>query len=119
SAPAQASWPTRCRPSNWTKPGPRRAACWRRCSRRPCPARYPERMGFRIGRDENMAAGGRGKRILLTMFVLCLLVAGAVAFWGWWHYTAFTDAPLAGLGADRTLQVERGDSFKRVLTRLR
>src|SRR5690606_42144505 len=35
------------------------------------------------------------------------------------HYTGFADAPLSGIEAGETLRVERGDSFRRVLSRLR
>ncbi|MEM5419397.1 hypothetical protein V2W23_14315, partial [Staphylococcus gallinarum] len=35
------------------------------------------------------------------------------------RYTGFADAPLAGVQAGQTFVVERGDSFQRVLGRLR
>ncbi|HRP72187.1 MAG TPA: endolytic transglycosylase MltG [Luteimonas sp.] len=70
-----------------------------------------------------MAAEGRRKRgcglFLGVFFVLSALLAGAVAFWAYDRYTAFADVPLSGLEAGDTLLVERGDSFKRVLSKLR
>src|SRR5690606_10976856 len=58
----------------------------------------------------------RGLRLL---FVLSALVAGAAAFFLYERYTGFADAPLAGIEAGETLRVEPGDSFRRVLSRLR
>ncbi len=59
------------------------------------------------------------KRALAILFVLSALVAGAVALWGYTRYAAFTDGPLAGLEAGESLVVEPGDSFRRVLGKLR
>lgn len=58
----------------------------------------------------------RGLRLL---FVLSALVAGAAAFWLYDRYTGFADAPLSGIEAGETVRVERGDSFRRVLSKLR
>src|SRR5690606_1337915 len=58
-------------------------------------------------------------RALRLLFVLSALVAGAAAFFVYEHYTGFADAPLSGIEAGETLRVERGDSFRRVLSRLR
>ena len=66
-----------------------------------------------------MAAKGRTGRILATVFVLSALLAGGVAYWAWERYTGFADAPLSGIAPGDTLLVERGDSFKRVLAKLR
>ncbi|TWG94532.1 UPF0755 protein [Luteimonas sp. J16] len=59
------------------------------------------------------------RRTLGVLFVLSALAAGAVAYWLYDRYTGFADAPLSGIEAGTTLQVERGDSFRRVLARLR
>lgn len=66
-----------------------------------------------------MAAKGSWRRILGIFFVLSALLAGAAAYWAWDRYTGFADAPLSGLDAGDSLVVERGDSFKRVLAKLR
>ena len=58
-------------------------------------------------------------RGLWLVFVLTALAAGAAAVWLYDHNTGFADAPLAGLEAGATVRVERGDSFRRVLSRLR
>ena len=58
-------------------------------------------------------------RGLWLPFVLTALAAGAAAVWLYDHYTGFADAPLAGIEAGATVRVERGDSFRRVLSRLR
>src|SRR5690606_41849700 len=59
------------------------------------------------------------RRTLGVLFVLSALVAGAGAYWLYDRYTGFADAPLSGIEAGTTLQVARGDSFRRVLARLR
>ncbi|KGM57527.1 aminodeoxychorismate lyase [Lysobacter arseniciresistens ZS79] len=53
------------------------------------------------------------------LFVLLLVAAGAVAWWAWQRYTAFADAPLAGLEQGDSIVVERGDSFPVVIGKLR
>ena len=58
-------------------------------------------------------------RGLWLLFVFTALAAGAAAVWLYDHYTGFADAPLAGLESGATVRVERGDSFRRVLSRLR
>ncbi len=61
----------------------------------------------------------RGRRIGLFL-LLCLLALGAVAAYLLHdRYTGFADAPLAGVQAGQTFVVEGGDSFQRVLGRLR
>jgi UPF0755 protein len=59
------------------------------------------------------------KRLVAIVFVLSALIAGAVALWGYTRYTAFTDGPLSGLEAGGSLVVEPGDSFRRVLAKIR
>ena len=59
------------------------------------------------------------RRTLGVLFVLSALLAGAAAYWLYDRYTGFADAPLSGIAAGDTLQVERGDSFRRVLGKLR
>ncbi|MGY1519566.1 endolytic transglycosylase MltG [Luteimonas sp. A482] len=66
-----------------------------------------------------MAKAPRRWRGLRLLFVLSALVAGAAAFFLSERYTGFADAPLSGIEAGDTLRVERGDSFRRVLSRLR
>ena len=66
-----------------------------------------------------MAKGGSLWRGLRLLFVLSALLAGAAAFFLYDRYTGFADAPLSGIEAGETLRVERGDSFRRVLSRLR
>ena len=66
-----------------------------------------------------MAAEGRRRRGLGLLFVISALLAGAAAVWLYDHYTGFADAPLPGIEQGQTLRVERGDSFVRVLARLR
>ncbi|MCD9028463.1 endolytic transglycosylase MltG [Luteimonas sp. BDR2-5] len=57
--------------------------------------------------------------ILVGLFlVLSVLLVGA-GYFLYERYTRFADAPLAGLAADQTFVVARGDSFQRVLGRLR
>ena len=66
-----------------------------------------------------MAKGTSRWRGLRLLFVLSALFAGAAAFFLYDRYTGFADAPLAGIEEGETLRVERGDSFRRVLARLR
>ena len=61
----------------------------------------------------------RRKRAFGLFFVLSALLAGAAAYWAWDRYTGFADAPLSGIDAGESLVVARGDSFKRVLGKLR
>jgi len=51
-------------------------------------------------------------------FVTALLV-GALGYWAFSRYSGFADAPIAGLKAGDTVQVEPGDSFPIVLDKLR
>jgi UPF0755 protein len=53
------------------------------------------------------------------LFVVTALLAGALGYWAVSRYLGFADAPLAGLQAGDSVQVERGDSFAAVLDKLR
>ncbi len=58
----------------------------------------------------------RGPGLILLLLVLAL---GAAALFLYQRYAAFADGPLTGVDADQTVVVERGDSFQRVLAKLR
>src|SRR3546814_13498092 len=66
-----------------------------------------------------MSAPGKRRHGLRAFFVLSALLVGAFAYWAYDRYTGFVDTPVSGLEACDTLVVERGDSFARVLRRLR
>src|SRR3546814_7870477 len=66
-----------------------------------------------------MSAPGKRRHDLRAFFVLSALLVGAFAYWAYDRYTGFVDTPVSGLEAGDTLVVERGDSFARVLRRLR
>ncbi|MCA0393357.1 MAG: endolytic transglycosylase MltG [Proteobacteria bacterium] len=66
-----------------------------------------------------MSASSGCKRVVIVFFVVSALLAGSAAYWLYDRYTRFADAPLAGIGENATLVVERGDSLRRVLARLR
>lgn len=57
--------------------------------------------------------------VLLSGVVVIALLAGVAAFLLHARYTRFADAPMTGLADAGTLVVARGDSFQRVLGRLR
>ena len=59
------------------------------------------------------------KRIVLVLFVLSALAAGAVGWWAWNGYQRFANSPLPGVEAGDNLVVERGDTLRRVVWRLR
>ena len=59
------------------------------------------------------------KRIVLVLFLLSALVAGAAGWWAWTHYQGFAHAPLSGVEAGDNLLVERGDTLRSVVARLR
>ncbi|NZA26928.1 endolytic transglycosylase MltG [Luteimonas sp. SJ-92] len=61
----------------------------------------------------------RRRGLLFALFVGSALVAGALFAWGHARYQAFVDGPLSGIEAGDSLFVERGDSFQRVLAKLR
>ncbi len=52
-------------------------------------------------------------------FIITALVAGALAYLAWDRYQGFAHGPLPGIEEGETLVVERGDSFLRVLEKLR
>lgn len=56
---------------------------------------------------------------LRALFVLSALLVGAFAYWAFDRYDGFVDAPLSGLQAGERLVVARGDSFAKVLGKLR
>jgi UPF0755 protein len=66
-----------------------------------------------------MSTKSRLKRAFGVLFVFSALLAGTLAYWGYTRYSGFADQPLAGLEAGDSVVVERGDSFQRVLARLR
>lgn len=59
------------------------------------------------------------KRIVLALFLLSALAAGAAGWWAWNGYQRFANAPLPGVEAGDSLVVERGDTLRSVVTRLR
>jgi len=66
-----------------------------------------------------MSPAGKRRRGFRAFFVLSALLIGAFAYWAYDRYTSFADVPLSGLQAGDSLVVERGDSFAKVLQRLR
>lgn len=56
--------------------------------------------------------------LLISILLVALLAALAVAAFGWQRYQAFADTPLAGLQAGDSIVVERGDSLPAVIARL-
>ncbi|MFT3756820.1 MAG: endolytic transglycosylase MltG [Pseudoxanthomonas sp.] len=61
----------------------------------------------------------RGCRNIAIVFVLLLLAAAAAGAWLWQRYDGFANRPLTGLQAGDSLVVESGDSFAKVLRKLR
>lgn len=59
------------------------------------------------------------KRILGTLFVVSALVVGGAAYWAYARYLAFADAAFPGVADGTSLVVEPGDSFRRVLAKVR
>ncbi len=59
------------------------------------------------------------RRIVLILFVLTALAAGAAGWWAWSGYQRFAHAPLEGIESGDSLVVERGDTLRRVVGRLR
>ena len=59
------------------------------------------------------------KRIVLVLFVLSALAAGAAGWWAWSGYQRFAASPLPGIEAGDNLMVERGDTLRSVVARLR
>ena len=59
------------------------------------------------------------KRVLLVLFLLSAVIAGAVGYQAWTGYQRFANAPMAGVEAGDNLVVERGDTLRSVVARLR
>ncbi|MDE2406613.1 MAG: endolytic transglycosylase MltG [Xanthomonadaceae bacterium] len=55
------------------------------------------------------------KRFVLVLLVILLAVVG----WLGWQYLRFADAPLTGIAADASVQLERGDNLGKLLKKLR
>ncbi|CAN5578387.1 endolytic transglycosylase MltG [soil metagenome] len=66
-----------------------------------------------------MAAKGSVGRAFVVLLVISILLVGGAAYWAWDRYTGFADTPLSGVAQGETLLVQRGDSFNRVLSKLR
>jgi len=61
-------------------------------------------------------AGGVMLRLLIALFLLALLGASAYV---WFDYRRFTDAPLTIEGANATIDVARGSSYRNIVDQLR
>ncbi|MGQ4659750.1 endolytic transglycosylase MltG [Lysobacter sp. F6437] len=57
--------------------------------------------------------------MFLLLLIVLAIAAAVVGAWAWQRYTAFADAPLAGLQQGDSVVIERGDSFPTVIARLR
>ena len=66
-----------------------------------------------------MASLLRGCRNIVIVFMLLAAAAIAAGVYVWHRYDAFADRPIAGLKAGDAVMVESGDSFARVLRKLR
>ena len=66
-----------------------------------------------------MSSKRKPRRGIGALFVITALLAGALAFWAFDRYHGFADVPVAGIGADSSIVIERGDSFNAVLRKLR
>lgn len=66
-----------------------------------------------------MASLLRGCRNIVVFFVLLAVVAAAGGVYVWQRYQGFANQPIAGLQAGDAVMVESGDSFARVLHKLR
>ena len=66
-----------------------------------------------------MSAPGKRRRAIGLLFVLSALLAGVLAYLAWNHHQGFAHGPLSGIEEGDTVLVERGDSFLRVLEKLR
>ncbi|MEL1264899.1 endolytic transglycosylase MltG [Pseudoxanthomonas putridarboris] len=61
----------------------------------------------------------RGCRFIVIAFFLLLALAAGAALWLWQDYRNFADAPIGGVAAGSTVEVDRGDAFPTVLRKLR
>lgn len=59
------------------------------------------------------------RRLLLWLFLLLALAAAGLAWWLWQDYQRFAETPLDFGSQELLLLIERGDSFRNVLKRLR
>ena len=66
-----------------------------------------------------MSGGGRRRLAVGLFFVVSALLAGLLAYMAYARYQGFAHGPLSGIEEGDTLLVERGDSFLRVLDKLR
>lgn len=67
-----------------------------------------------------MASGcKRGCRNIVVVALLLVLGAAIFGAWMWQRYDHFADQPIAGLHAGDSMSVESGDSFAKVLRKLR
>ncbi len=62
---------------------------------------------------------GIGLKAVGLFLLLAAVLVGGAAYVLYDRYTRFADAPVSGVAEDQTFVVERGDSFQRVLGRLR
>ena len=60
----------------------------------------------------------RGKSALRTLLLLALLAAAGGVAWGWYDFSRFASAPLAGAGPDQSIDVARGSSLRGVVAQL-
>lgn len=58
-------------------------------------------------------------RFLGWTFLIAVVAAGVGGWLVWQDYQRFADSPLALYGEERVLEVQRGDSFRHVLARMR
>lgn len=70
-------------------------------------------------RQRRRARGGILRRLLGFLVTLMVLAAIAIAVWFGFDYSRFTDAPLAVRGADQTIEIGKGESFKTIVSDLR
>ncbi|MGY0634424.1 endolytic transglycosylase MltG [Luteimonas sp. A478] len=66
-----------------------------------------------------MSAKGGRRRAIGLFFVVSALLAGVFAYLAYARWQNFVDGPLTGIDEGQTLVVERGDSFLRMLDKLR
>jgi len=61
----------------------------------------------------------RGCRTIALTLLLLILAAAAVGAWFWQRYTSFADQPLQQITQPHSVEVASGDSFARVLRKIR